>query len=143
MDEIGEDGIGSDRGELRRPIDIIEKSSGTDSVEQAVDDIKTFTNTASFLFKKLKLNLLDADIPNLYHRFDQYIREDLFVNLRILLLFFYFLQVFNMDFLVLLAQLFILWVSYYWQYPRVDNLFYLFENFLCHLLVYVKTLGPS
>jgi len=34
-----------DREELRRLIDVIEKSSGSGSVEQAVDDIKTFPNT--------------------------------------------------------------------------------------------------
>ena len=38
-----------DRDELRRLIDVIEKGSGSGSLEQAVDDIKTFANTASFL----------------------------------------------------------------------------------------------
>ena len=38
-----------DREELRRLIDVIEKGSGTGSLEQAVDDIRTFTNAASFL----------------------------------------------------------------------------------------------
>ena len=42
-----------DREELRRLIDVIEKSSGSGSLEQAVDDIKTFANTASFLANKL------------------------------------------------------------------------------------------
>ena len=38
-----------DREELRRLIDVIEKGSGSGSFEQALDDIKTFANTASFL----------------------------------------------------------------------------------------------
>ena len=42
-----------DRAELRRLIDVIEKGSGAASVEQAVDDLKTFANTASFLANKL------------------------------------------------------------------------------------------
>ena len=42
-----------DRDELRRLIDVIEKGSGAASVEQAVDDLKTFDNTASFLANKL------------------------------------------------------------------------------------------
>ncbi|MBF9023545.1 hypothetical protein FZCC0069_10355 [Rhodobacterales bacterium FZCC0069] len=42
-----------DRDELRRLIDMIEKGSGAASVEQAVDDLKTFANTASFLANKL------------------------------------------------------------------------------------------
>ena len=46
-----------DREELRRLIDVIEKSSGSGSLEQAVDDIKTFANTASFLSNKLDTRL--------------------------------------------------------------------------------------
>jgi DNA invertase Pin-like site-specific DNA recombinase len=42
-----------DRDELRRLIDVIEKGSGAASVEQAVDDLKTFANTASFLANNL------------------------------------------------------------------------------------------
>ena len=42
-----------DRDELRRLIDVIEKGSGAASVEQAVDDLKIFANTASFLANKL------------------------------------------------------------------------------------------
>jgi hypothetical protein len=42
-----------DREELRRLIDVIEKGSVTASLEQAVDDLKTFANTASFLANKL------------------------------------------------------------------------------------------
>ena len=51
-----------DREELRRLIDVIEKSSGTGSVEQAVDDIKTFANTASFLANKLDTRLKGGDV---------------------------------------------------------------------------------
>ena len=36
---------------------MIEKGSGTGSLEQAVDDIKTFANTASFLANKLNARL--------------------------------------------------------------------------------------
>jgi hypothetical protein len=42
-----------DREELRRLIDVIEKGSGAASVEQAVDDLKMFANTTSFLANKL------------------------------------------------------------------------------------------
>lgn len=42
-----------ERDELRRLIDVIEKGSGASSVEQAVADIKTFANTASFLANRL------------------------------------------------------------------------------------------
>jgi hypothetical protein len=41
------------RDELRRLIDAIEKGSGATSVEQAVDDLKMFANTTSFLANKL------------------------------------------------------------------------------------------
>ena len=51
-----------DREELRRLIDVIEKSSGTGSVEQAVDDIKTFANTASFLANKLDTRLKGGEV---------------------------------------------------------------------------------
>ncbi len=52
----------SDRDELRRLIGVIEKSSGTGSVEQAVDDIKTFANTASFLANKLDTRLTSGKV---------------------------------------------------------------------------------
>ena len=52
----------SDRDELRRLIDVIEKSSGTGSVEQAVDDIKVFANTASFLANKLDTRLKSGKV---------------------------------------------------------------------------------
>ena len=50
-----------DRDELRRLIDVIEKGSGAASVEQAVDDLKTFANTASFLANKLDGRLKAKD----------------------------------------------------------------------------------
>ena len=51
-----------DREELRKLIDVIEKGSGTGSLEQAVDDIKTFANTASFLANKLDARLKGGDV---------------------------------------------------------------------------------
>ena len=51
-----------DREELRRLIDVIEKSSGSGNLEQAVDDIKTFANTASFLANKLDTRLKGGDV---------------------------------------------------------------------------------
>ena len=50
------------REELRRLIDVIEKSSGSGSLEQAVDDIKTFANTASFLTNKLDTKLKSGKV---------------------------------------------------------------------------------
>ena len=52
----------SDRDELRRLIDVIEKSSGIGSVEQAVDDIKIFANTSSFLANKLDTRLTSGKV---------------------------------------------------------------------------------
>jgi hypothetical protein len=46
-----------EREELRRLIDVIERGSTSVSVEQAVDDIRTFANTASFLANKLDARL--------------------------------------------------------------------------------------
>ena len=51
-----------DREELRRLIDVIEKSSGGGSLEQAVDDIKTFANTANFLANKLYARLKSGKV---------------------------------------------------------------------------------
>ena len=51
-----------DRDELRRLIDVIEKGSGTGSLEQAVEDIKIFANTASFLANKLDTRLKGGDV---------------------------------------------------------------------------------
>ena len=52
----------TDRDELRRLIDVIEQGSGTGRLEQAVDDIKTFANTASFLANKLDTRLKGGDV---------------------------------------------------------------------------------
>jgi len=50
-----------DREEMRRLIDMIEKSAGSNTIEQAVDDLKTFANTASFLANKLDSRLKASD----------------------------------------------------------------------------------
>ena len=52
----------TDREELRRLIDVIEKASGSGSVEQAIEDIKTFANTVSFLANKLNARLKSTDV---------------------------------------------------------------------------------
>ena len=52
----------NDREELRRLIDVIEKGSGRGSLEQAIDDIKTFANTASFLANKLDTRLKGGEV---------------------------------------------------------------------------------
>ena len=52
----------TDREELRRLIDVIEKASGSGSVEQAVHDIKTFANTVSFLANKLDARLKGGEV---------------------------------------------------------------------------------
>ena len=46
-----------DRDELRRLIDVIEKASGSVQLDQAIEDIKTFANTTSFLANKLDTRL--------------------------------------------------------------------------------------
>lgn len=51
-----------DREEMRRLIDMIEKSAGSNTIEQAVDDLKTFANTASFLANKLDNRLKAGDV---------------------------------------------------------------------------------
>ena len=51
-----------EREELRRLIDVIEKGSGSGNLEQAVDDIKTFANTASFLANKLDTRLKGGEV---------------------------------------------------------------------------------
>ena len=51
-----------DRDELRRLIDVIEKGSGTGSLAHAIEDIKTFANTASFLANKLDTRLKGGDV---------------------------------------------------------------------------------
>jgi hypothetical protein len=51
----------TDRDELRRLIDVIEKASGSVQIGQAIEDIKTFSNTASFLANKLEKRLKGGD----------------------------------------------------------------------------------
>lgn len=51
-----------DRDEMRRLIDLIEKSANSVSLEQAVDDLKTFANTTSFLANKLDSRLKSGDV---------------------------------------------------------------------------------
>ena len=45
------------REEMRRLIDVIEKNANNSSLSQAIDDIKLFSNTASFLANKLDTRL--------------------------------------------------------------------------------------
>ena len=52
----------NDHEELRRLIDVIEKGYGSGSLEQAIDDIKTFANTASFLTNKLDTKLKSGKV---------------------------------------------------------------------------------
>ena len=52
----------NDRYELRRLIDVIEKGSGTGSLDQAIEDIKTFANTTSLLANKLDTRLKGGDV---------------------------------------------------------------------------------
>jgi hypothetical protein len=47
----------TDREELRRLIDVIEKASASVQLDQAIEDIKTFANTTSFLANKLETRL--------------------------------------------------------------------------------------
>ena len=47
----------TDREQLRRLIDVIEKASGSVQLDQAIKDIKTFANTTSFLANKLETRL--------------------------------------------------------------------------------------
>lgn len=49
------------REDMRKLIDVIEKSAKSTSVEQAVDDIKLFANTASFLANTLDTRLRSKD----------------------------------------------------------------------------------
>ena len=51
-----------DRDELRRLIDVIEKASASVQLDQAIEDIKTFANTTSFLVNKLDTRLKGGDI---------------------------------------------------------------------------------
>ena len=52
----------TDRDELRRLIDVIEKASSSVQIDQAIEDIKTFTNTASFLANKLDTRLKGGNV---------------------------------------------------------------------------------
>ena len=52
----------TDREELRRLIDVIEKASSSSSLTQAIDDIRLFSNTASFLANKLDTRLRNKDV---------------------------------------------------------------------------------
>ena len=52
----------TDRDELRRLIDVIEKASSSVQLGQAIEDIKTFSNTASFLANKLETRLKGGDV---------------------------------------------------------------------------------
>ena len=47
----------SEREEMRRLIDVIERGIMTASVEQNVEDMKMFANTASFIANKLEVKL--------------------------------------------------------------------------------------
>ena len=50
------------REEMRRLIDVIEKSANNSSLTQAIDDIRLFSNTASFLANKLDTRLRSKDM---------------------------------------------------------------------------------
>ena len=47
----------TDREELRQLIDVIEKASASVQLDQAIEDIKIFANTTSFLANKLETRL--------------------------------------------------------------------------------------
>lgn len=51
----------TDREEMRRLIDVIERSAQTVSLEQAVADIKAFANTTSYLVNTLEGRLQKGD----------------------------------------------------------------------------------
>ena len=51
-----------DREELRKLIDVIEKASSSVQMDQAIEDIKTFANTASFLANKLEARLKGGEV---------------------------------------------------------------------------------
>ena len=51
-----------DREEMRRLIDVIEKSANNLSLTQAIDDIRLLSNTASFLVNKLDTRLRNKDV---------------------------------------------------------------------------------
>ena len=47
---------------MRRLIDVIEKGANNSSLTQAIDDIRLFSNTASFLANKLDTRLRNKDV---------------------------------------------------------------------------------
>ena len=49
---------------MRRLIDAIEKSANNLSLTQAIDDIRLFSNTASFLANKLDTRLRNKNVAN-------------------------------------------------------------------------------
>ena len=51
-----------DREKMRRLIDVIEKSANNLSLTQTIDDIRLFSNTASFLANKLDTRLRSKDM---------------------------------------------------------------------------------
>lgn len=51
----------SERDEMRRLIDVIEKGAASASVEQNVEDLKLFANTASFIANKIDAKLKGGD----------------------------------------------------------------------------------
>lgn len=52
----------NDREELRRLIAVIEKASASVQLDQAIEDIKTFVNTASFLVNKLETRINGGEV---------------------------------------------------------------------------------
>ena len=51
----------SERDEMRRLIDVIEKGAASASVEQNVEDLKLFANTASYLANKIDAKIKGGD----------------------------------------------------------------------------------
>jgi hypothetical protein len=51
----------SERDEMRRLIDVIEKGAASASVEQNVQDLKLFANTASYLANKIDAKIKGGD----------------------------------------------------------------------------------
>jgi hypothetical protein len=50
------------REEMRRLIDVIEKGANNSSLSQVIDDMRLFSNTASFLANKLDTRLRNKDV---------------------------------------------------------------------------------
>ena len=50
------------REEMRRLIDVIEKGANNSPLTQAIDDMRLFSNTASFLANKLDTRLRNKDV---------------------------------------------------------------------------------